>query len=360
MRCFRFASTVVTVLLASGLVLAGTPAAAVDAPPLATVSAVAAGSEAILAFDGVVEAVREAVVAAQVPGAIVALGVEAGDRVEKDRILLRIDARLADRQAAANEALLQSARADLAAATRDVERQRRLHRESYISRAALDSAESGFVAARSRVDALVAQTRAAHIQSGLHEVKAPFAGVVSDVPVSDGDMAMPGRPLFALYDPAALRVAVVVPQTVAARLGDALALRIEVPGMPSAPVSVAPADVQLLPVVDAASHTARLRIALPAQHAAVVPGMFVRLRITLASGADPAAAASVTVPAVAVVRRAELTGLYVLDGSGRAMLRQVRLGRPLGDRVEILAGLAAGEQVVVDPLAAARRSRPSP
>ena len=54
------------------------------------------------------------------------------------------------------------------------------------------------------------------------------------------------------------------------------------------------------------------------------------------------------------MRRAELTGLYVLDPAGRPVLRQVRLGRADGDQVEVLSGLRPGERVATDPQAAAR------
>lgn len=362
MRLLRFVPALAFSALAATGAFANPPQVPADTP--VTVVAVAAGSERAMVFDGVVEAVRAAVVAAQVPGTIVDLDVEEGDRVDAGKALMWIDARIADRHAAANEARLASARADLAAAMRDVERQRRLYQDNFISRAAIDHAESGFAAARARVDALVAESSAAQVQSGLHVLRAPFAGVVSDVPVSTGDMAMPGRPLLDLYDPAALRVAVVVPQTVAARLAEAMAMYIELPGALSVPLAVAFADIQPQPVVDAGTHTARLRIVLPTGHpavAALAPGMFARLRITLpADSGIPAIPAPVTVPSGAIVRRAELTALYVVDGSGRAMLRQVRLGRSVGDRVEVLAGIAAGEQVLVDPLAVGRLPRPSP
>jgi len=72
-------------------------------------------------------------------------------------------------------------------------------------------------------------------------------------------------------------------------------------------------------------------------------------------GDTPAATgASPWVPMSAIVRRAELTGLYVLDAEGRPLLRQVRLGRSDGERVEVLSGLAAGERVAAEPQAAAR------
>jgi membrane fusion protein, multidrug efflux system len=60
------------------------------------------------------------------------------------------------------------------------------------------------------------------------------------------------------------------------------------------------------------------------------------------------------VPAKAVVRRAEMTGVYVLDANGHPILRQVRLGRAVDDTVEILSGVTAGERVALDPQVAAR------
>ena len=65
-------------------------------------------------------------------------------------------------------------------------------------------------------------------------------------------------------------------------------------------------------------------------------------------------AAALSVPLAAVVRRAELTGVYVLDAAGQPLLRQVRLGRTEGSTVEVLSGLMPGERVVTDPQAAAR------
>ena len=55
-----------------------------------------------------------------------------------------------------------------------------------------------------------------------------------------------------------------------------------------------------------------------------------------------------------MVRRAEMTGLYVLDQAGAPQLRQVRLGPVAGDQVEILSGLDAGDRVATDPQAATR------
>lgn len=319
---------------------------------LPAVPAQAAAAAAVTGYDGVVEAVRQTVIAAQVPGAVVQLDAKVGDRVKAGQLLLRLDARAADQGAAASDAQVRAARASLEVATREYQRQQQLYQKKYISQAALDRAESDFKAAKARSDAELAQAAAARTQTSFHVVRAPYAGVVAEVPVTLGDMAMPGRPLLTLYDPTALRVAAAVPQTVAAAWKPAQLPRVEIPSL-TAGNAIVPTRVQLLPTVDPATHTVTLRAELPAEPPGAAPGMFARIWLPQL-GADAGAAARVTVPQQAIVRRAEMTGLYVLDAAGRPLLRQVRLGRSIDGRIEVLAGLNPGERVVTDPQAAAR------
>ena len=352
MRTPRLRSTVLGITLAA-LGAAWLPAAAAT---LATVEARAGSASNATAFDGVVEAVRQTVVAAQVPGAVVQLAVKVGDTVAAGQVLLRLDARAADQTAAAGDAQVQAARAALDVAAKTFGRQRQLFQQNYISQAALEQAEAQFKATQAQVDAQLAQAGAARTQTGFYVVRAPFAGVVSDVPVQLGDMAMPGRPLVTVYDPAALRVTAAVPQTVAQRLAAGALPRIEFPGLPAAQQWVQPRQAQVLPTVDAATHTVQMRADLPAGLAALSPGMYARLWLPVAAGGTTAAGtpAALSVPLAAVVRRAELTGVYVLDAAGKPLLRQVRLGRTEGSTVEVLSGLMPGERVVTDPQAAAR------
>ena len=321
---------------------------------LDAVAAQPASGAAASAFDGVVEALRTAVVAAQVSGAIVALSAKVGDRVAAGQVLVRIDARAADQNAAASDAQVQAARAQLDVASKDFERQKQLFQKNYISQAALERAESEFKSTQAPVTAQLAQSGAARTQSGFYVVRAPFSGVVADVPVSLGDMAMPGRPLLTLYDPAALRVTAAVPQTVAARLSAAQLPRVELPGQRAAGQWVVPLRLQVLPTVDPGTHTVQLRADLPAGQAGVAPGMFARLWLPVQLSGTTAATAPLSVSSASIVRRAELTGLYVLDPANRPVLRQVRLGLVDGDRTEVLSGLMPGERVVADPQAAAR------
>ena len=340
-----------TLLMALGLLLQA-PVASAATPSLATAPVRSSAAASLSGFDGVVEAVRQTVMAAQVAGAITSLEVKAGDSVKAGQVLARIDARSAEQTASASDAQLRQAQALLDVATKDFERQQQLQQKQYISQAALDRAESQFKAAQAQAAALQAQAGAARTQSGLHVLRAPYAGVVADVPVSPGDMAMPGRALMTIYEPGALRVSVSVPQS--AWNAQARGARVEFPGLPEARRWLDARDVQLLPTVDAATHTVQLRIPLPAGIEGVAPGMFVRVWLPAADGTQ-AAAGRLFVPRAAVVRRAEMSGVYVIDDKGVPLLRYVRLGRSVGDEVEVLSGVAAGERVALDPQAAARQ-----
>ncbi len=380
------------IALAVALPVSLSAAATAAAPAmLAAVPAQVASVQGRSGFDGVVEAVRQTVVAAQVSGAVVELAVKAGDRVQAGQLLLRIDARTADQSAAASDAQVLAARAALEVATREYGRQQQLYQQKYISQAALERAESEFKATRAQVAAQVAQAGAARTQTGLHTVRAPYAGVVAEVPVQLGDMALPGRALLTLYDPSALRVTAAVPQSVAqsvwlgaasaaqatgvagdggkAKVGisasagasdrnnasaSSEAVRVELPGLPAAQQWPQPTRVQRLPTVDAATHTQQVRADLPAGLSGAAPGMFARLWLPVAGTGASAAGQRVTVPLQSIVRRAEMTGVYVQGEGGKPLLRQVRLGRVDGDRVEVLTGVAPGEQVIADPQAATR------
>lgn len=347
-------------LLQGGLAGAAGPTPATPAASSALVTATVgtAGPEHATGFDGVVEAVRQTVLAAQVAGAVVALDVKVGDAVKTGQVLARIDARAANQNTAASDAQVMAVRASLDMASKDLERQKQLFQKSYISQGALERAESQFKSTQAQVAAQLAQASATRTQSGFFVVQAPYAGIVSEVPVALGDMAMPGRPLVTLYDSASLRVTVSVPQSATVGLQKDAVVRIQLPGQPADREWVTPSRMVVLPTVDPATHSVQLRLELPQPAPGIagepvrilVPGLFARVWLPGAVGGT----AHLNVPVQAVVRHAEMTGLYVVGADGRPLLRQVRLGPVQGEFVEILSGVSVGEHIALDPQAAAR------
>ena len=332
-------------------------AVAADAAPLKVITVQLGGmAQGESSLDAVVEAVRQTTLSTQVAGAVVALHVKAGDRVKSGQELLRIDARAAQQNVVGSSAQVDAAQANLVVASKELERQKQLLQKQYISQAAFDRAQAQWDAAKSQVKALQAQTQVAQTQSGFFVVSAPYAGVVSEVQVTLGDMAMPGRALLTMHDPSALRVTAAVPQALLATVNaQQKSIRYELPGVVGHTTPQAPKQVLLLPAVDPVTHTGQIRLSLPAGIEGLAPGLFARVWLPgVTSG--KAGVERVYLPSTAIVRRAEMTGVYVLNAQGKPSLRQVRLGQTSGDRVEVLSGLRNGDQVAAEPqLAGAAR-----
>ena len=339
-------------LLAAGL---SAPLWAAERGALATMVVTSSGAvnAQMQSFDAVVEAVRQTAVAAQVSGAIVSLQVKVGDQVKAGQELLRIDARSANQNAAASHAQVEAARASLHVAAKDFERQKQLFQKQYISQAALDRSQAQFQATQAQVQAMQSQSDAAQTQSRFFVVKAPYAGVVSEVVVTLGEMAMPGKTLLVMHDPAAMRITATIAQS--AMAANYANVQFEIPGLQSMPTRMDAGSGSVLPVMDAATHTAQIRVGIPASVKGAAPGMFAR--VWLATDKTTQAEGKVQrlyVPIQVVVRRAELIAVYVVDDKGKVYLRQVRLGNTVGEQVEVLSGLRAGEKVATQPQAAAK------
>jgi multidrug efflux system membrane fusion protein len=340
--------TLLTWTALAGLCVQGVALAAEPAP-LKVITVESSAAHAAGSLDGVVEAVRQTTLSTQVAGAVVALHVKAGDKVRAGQELLRIDARAAQHGVVGSTAQVEAAQSQLVVAGQELERQKQLLQKQYISQAAFDRAQAQWDAAKAQVKALQAQTQVAQTQSGFFIVNAPYAGVVSDVSVTLGDMAMPGRALVTMHDPSALRVSAAVPQALLASVSaQQKSIRYELPGVTAYATPQPPQQVQVLPAVDPVTHTGQIRLSLTAGIEGLAPGLFARVWLPGVS-AGQAGAERVYLPSSAVVRRAEMTGVYVINAQGKPSLRQVRLGQTSGDRVEVLSGLRKEDKVAAEP-----------
>lgn len=328
----------------------GVPRAADLTPVLKTVAVQRVTGQSAYLADATIEAVRAARLASQVPGRIVELLTKAGDHVQGGQILVRLDQSAASQQVTGSRAQLAQAQAMLAAAKGDQERAQHLYKKAYLSKAALDHAEAQYKAVEAQARALSAQASGTAVQAAYYTVRAPYAGWVSQVNVSLGDMASPGAPLLAMYDPAALRLSVQVPESVASKLDLSKPAMIDLPNEAAGARQQAGVRTTVLPVVDAATHSATVRIDMPPQSPQVTPGQFAKVSLPLKA----APTGQLMVPSTSVVERGELTAVYVVTDKGEARLRQVRMGRSSGVQTEVLSGLQPGEKVAVDPVAAAQ------
>lgn len=316
----------------------------VVAAPVAAVS----GSE----LEGTLQAVRQATVSAQVGGNVLALLVKAGDTVRAGQALARLDDRDASAGLVRTEAGVAQAQAEGRNARLAAERARELRAQGFISQAALDSAETQRQAAEAGLAQAQGARRQAALAQGFSTVLAPFDGVVLATHLEAGDLASPGRPILTLYAPGALRAVVQVPASSTQALRGQVLPQVELPAFgEQAARWVTPLRRTELPGADPVAQTVEWRLDLPT-NAGGLPGQSLRVRF---AGGSPANAAPETtgrippaVPTAAVLRRGELTAVYVAKDGG-FVLRAIRTGTARADgRVPVLAGLKAGETVAAD------------
>lgn len=312
------------------------------APPKLDTFVVAAGAGDGRAWDGTVEAVREATLSAQTSGRVAEVNVDVNDRVEGGLALLRLT--VVEQQAGvdAARAQLRAAEASAVEAERQFQRFAALAEDDYVSRAQLDQARAARDAAVAARDAARAQLSSAGQNADYTTVRAPYAGVVSARLVEPGETVNPGQPLMTVYAPDDLRIEVRVPQSAA----DAIRAQPRARVRFDDGVAVDAREVVVYPAADPASHSVPVRVLLPKLVTPPAPGVVAKVEFPVR-----AEGRTLRVPSSSVSRRGELTAVYVVK-DGRVLLRQLRLGARDGESVEVLAGLRAGDVVVRDPEAA--------
>jgi RND family efflux transporter MFP subunit len=317
---------------------------------VATTIVQTASASRSLEIDGAIQPVKQATVAAQVGGTVLALLVKAGDRVKAGQLLARIDERSAAAGLAQSDAGVAQADAQWRNARTQLERTRELRAQGYLSQAALESADTQFKAAEAGLQQAQAGRSQAALARGFAAVTAPFDGLVLATHLDTGDLATPGRPVVTIYAPGALRAVVQLPASQAALARSAQRIEVQLPDQRW----VSPIKRTDLPTADTVSQTVEWRLDLSgADSASLLPGQTVRVRF--AGAASPAAAntgsATLSVPTAAVLHRGELTAVYVAQGE-QFVLRAVRTGAEQGASVEVLAGLKAGERIALDAIKA--------
>lgn len=298
-------------------------------------------------LDGVVQPVKQSTVSAQASGRLVTLAVKAGDPVRAGQLLATIDDRETQTGVQLSRAQAAQAQAELRNAQANFDRTRELLAQGFVSKAAMDTADAQLKSAQAGRDQASAGEKQSGLSQGFTRVTAPFDAFVLQTLSEAGDLAFPGKPLLTLYAPLPLRAVVQVPVSRSKLVQDSVSVEVLVRGADGAMQWVRPSLTSHLPTADAVSQTIEWRLELPASAAKdLLPGQQVRVRF--AAGQSQ----RLLIPAAAVLRRGELTAVYVASGQGFA-LRAIRLGAEHGAQgVEVLAGLTDSDRVALDPVRA--------
>lgn len=322
----------------------------VTAQTLPEVSVVAVQRKAVgsgFELDGVVQPVKQSTVSAQASGRLVTLAVKAGDPVRAGQLLATIDDRETQTGVQLSRAQAAQAQAELRNAQANFDRTRELLAQGFISKAAMDTADAQLKSAQAGRDQASAGEKQSGLSQGFTRVTAPFDAFVLQTLSEAGDLAFPGKPLLTLYAPLPLRAVVQVPVSRSKLVQDSASVEVQVRGADGSTQWVRPSQNSHLPTADAVSQTIEWRLELPATAAKdLLPGQQVRVRF--AAGQSQ----RLLIPTAAVLRRGELTAVYVVSNQGFA-LKAIRLGAEHGAQgIEVLAGLSDTDRVALEPVRA--------
>ena len=344
----------VLVLTVAGCGRKEEPAAIAPLPAPVTGAVVQAVQERVLpelfVAVGTVRARNMAQVAARIAGTVTRVGIREGERVGKGQLIVAIEAIEQSAGAAAAQAAVDEARHGV---TEAQSRQRlaeatharfdKLFQEQAVTRQELDNrrtemdvAHQGVARAEARLRQAQEGALAAGAAAGHGRVTAPIAGLVTAKNVEAGMTVFPGTPLVSIDGEGGYRLEVAVPEALAGRLQVGQVISGTVDG---ASVAGAGRIAEIVPAADPATRTVTVKIDLAGK--GLRSGQFGRA--SFPTDTRP----GLLVPRSALVERGNLASVWVVGKDRIARLRLVNPGQVVGDQVEIVAGLTAGESIVV-------------
>lgn len=300
-------------------------------------------------LDGTIEAVNQGTVAAQTSGRVDAIFYDVNDFVPAGAVIVRLRATEQRAGLLQAEASLREAMARETEAQTHYKRIADMYDRKMVAKAMLDEATATRDAAVARLAASRAEVQSAREGVAYTEIRAPYAGVVARRHVEVGETVSPGTPIMSGLSLQYLRVTVDVPQSVVEQVRRIRKAAVYVDGR-----RIEATKLTVFPEAAAPSNTFRARLQLPENAADLYPGMFVKVAFVVGE------ADRLLVPRRALVERSEVTAVYVVNANGSVSLRQIRPGHRFDDKLEVLAGLSAGDRVALDPVVAMQRLSSAP
>ena len=307
----------------------------------------------VLNATGYVVAQRKAAVASKATGRLEWLGVEEGSKVRRGEVIARLENR--DVMAAADQAAagLNSATADLADAQQNYNRMKDLRAKGYIAQAELDTADTRLKRSHAALSGAEAALRAAQVAVEYTLIRAPFDAVVLTKDADIGDIVTPlgaaanaRASVVTIADMSSLQVEVDVSESNIEKVKFGQPCEIQLDALPD---SRFPGIVHMtVPTADRTKASVMVKVRFASRDPRVLPEMSARVAF-LERPMTPAEQTPRTAINPAAVNEERGRKLVFVVRDDRAVKTAVTLGERLGDFIEVLGGLTAGEKIVLNP-----------
>jgi RND family efflux transporter MFP subunit len=291
------------------------------------------------ALTGTLTAQRQAAIRAQIAGSVLTVTAEPGQAVTRGQTLARLDSSSLTDAYNSARSIATSARSALAVAEREATRQETLVKAGAVAQRNVETAQQSVVQARATLAQAQSQIASAEKQLAYTTVTAPFSGVVSERPVSAGDVVQPGTSLYTVVDPSSLQLEAAIPaeQLAALKVGSPVRFTITGYGDRTFKGSI----TRINPSADPTTRQVRVYAEVP-NPGDLVAGLYAEGRV------ESESRHGLTLPTAAIDRRmAKPAVLVVRDGKVARVDVQLGLADEKAQRVEVLHGVAAGDVVLL-------------
>jgi len=315
-----------------------------DNSPAVTVSVNSVTQESntlSLTVSGKIEAVNSANLSTRMTGYVDKIYVNVGDKVRKGQQLISIgNAELSAKSAQVNAGITE-ATAAYNNAEKDYNRFTALFKENSASQKELDDITANYNMAKARLEAAKQMKNEVNAQFSYVNIRAPFSGTVTNKFIKVGDMAKPGVSLLEVESPDKFQVLAMVPESEILQIQENSEVGVVLKSLGES------VKGKVVEVSTSAKNTGgqyMVKVILEKTDATVMSGMYATVRFPIESNESSQA---VMLPIEALVTNGQLTGVYTVSQSNTALLRWLRLGRTIGDKVEVLSGMSLDEQYIV-------------
>jgi RND family efflux transporter MFP subunit len=298
-----------------------------------------------LTLPGNIQPFNKAEIFARVNGYVKGWDHDIGSSVKSGQVLATIDAPDLDQQLSQAKARLASVRANLQIASLNADRNNILVKKEVVAQQLADQTTADAKAKEAVVDANEANVRQLEAMQSFKTLAAPFDGVVTSRNVELGmliNAGGSGQALFEVSDLHRVRIYVQVPQAFSAGLVPGIKATFEMPQYPGVQFDAKLSHISKS--MSAASHT--MQVELQADNAAgkFFAGSYCNVHFEIPTDGN-----LVRIPSTALVTGNQATQVATLDGNDKVVLKNVRLGRDLGDSMEVIAGLSPSDRIIDNP-----------
>jgi RND family efflux transporter MFP subunit len=288
-----------------------------------------------------VKSLRSAILQPQVDGNLTKILVKSGDQVKAGQLLMQIDPLKQVATVQAQQAAELPLKATYDYNQADLARQEQLYKAGIISKQAYDQAVQAFQNSKAALDAAGAQTTTQREQLKYYDIRAPFAGVVGDIPAHLGDYVSATTMLTTVDENSGLEAYIYIPTERAAQVRTGLAVDL----LDESGTVLAHSTIYFVsPEVDNGLQGILAKAPIPKSAARLRVGQIVKARITWSSSKQA------TIPVLAVTRIGGQSFVYVAAAKDSGFIAHqvlVTLGEPIGNVYPVLAGLKTGDRVIL-------------